>query len=130
MSERLRDGAAYEPVVYAHYLLAADRSPLNFDGDARERFVTDVARFGDSGIQLCLKTLGTLRPTWNDALQDVAHNRHTYWHKEETPLQSLTRVRYGFTAVVNQLYVRGSMVPPLHHLDTDVLQHNRPAASR
>jgi len=109
-----------DPVVYATYLLMPDRSPLNWQSERWDRFVADVALYGDDGIKLCLDELGRRRSTWKDALERIATNRNAYWQKNETPLESRLRVRYGFTAIVNQLHMRRqiAVLPPLLRLDT------------
>lgn len=122
---------APDPVTYARLLLAAGRSPLNFESEAWDKYVGDVALHGDAGIKLCLDTLAGMRPSWHDALLGIALNRHTNWRRDETPQQSLHRVRYGFTTIVNQLYMRGhiAVLPPLYKLDLDVLAHGKPRSA-
>jgi hypothetical protein len=126
MSQPTAQAAPPNPVIYARYLLAADRSPLNFESEEWDKYVGDVALYGDSGIQLCLKTLAEMRPAWHEALLSIARNRNANWRKDETPVQSVDRVRYGFTAIVNQLNMRGHIaVPPLYKLDMSVLERGR-----
>lgn len=128
MSQLAAPAAPPDPVIYAHYLLAADRSPLNFESEAWGKYVGNVALYGDSGIQLCLKTLAEMRPAWHEAFLSIARNRNANWRKDETPVQSVHRVRYGFTAIVNQLYMRGhtAVLPPLYKLDMSVLERGKP----
>ena len=132
MSQPAAQARSPDPVTYARYLLAADRSPLNFESEAWDKYVGDVALYGDSGIQLCLKTLAEMRSAWNDALLDISRNRNANWRKDETPVQSLRRVRYGFTAIVNQLHMRGhiAVLPPLYKLDMSVRERGKPESAR
>ena len=116
------------PVIYAHYLLAADRSPLNFEPDAWGKYVENVAICGYAGIQLCLKTLEEMRPSWHEALHDIARNRNAHWHTDEEPSQSLKCVEDGFKDIMNQLRTRlkSKGLPALYNLDMHVLRQIQP----
>ncbi len=122
MQQPTANGSTNDPVVYAIYLFTADRSPLNFDDNAIDKFVGDVAVYGDTGIQKCLETIERLRPKWREAWLGIANNRNAYWHKDETIEQSFTYVRDGFITAVKKLCMKLqghiAVLPPLYNLVT------------